>query len=265
MEKARPRSPVWARCLLWLSLALLYLPLVYMICGSFFDEGEGLNFTLRWYREIIEDYVLQEALGRSLMIAFCNGVVSTTFGTMAAVALLKSEFLGKKVLQGLSTMSLVMPELVFALSLLSWFFILKFELSFLTVLIAHVTFSLAFVILTVKSRLSSLDISIEDAAKDLGASEWTILFKVTLPLLKPALGTAFILVFLLSFDDFLITFFNSGAGSDTLPIKLYSAMRLGHTPKLNAMATLMIVFSVGLILSISRSRGFQDLWKAEEK
>lgn len=262
MEKLRPRSPPWATGIFFAVIALLYFPIAYLMFGSFLEKTEGGSvLTLRWYQEILADSVLIEALERSLVIAFGNAVISTALGAVAAIAILRTSFRAKRILQSLSMISLVMPELVFALSLLSWFFILKIELSLLTVMIAHVSFTLSFVILTVSSRLSAMDFSLDEAARDLGASEWSVLTRVTLPILRPALGTAFIMSFLLSFDDFLITFFTSGVGSDTLPIKLYGSMRIGHTPKLNALSTLMILFSVALVSVLFRSPSFQELWK----
>jgi spermidine/putrescine transport system permease protein len=260
MEKRRPRAPQFCFIVLITVLVLLYFPLFYMMFGSVTEATEsGLHWTLRWYQEVLSDVVMQEALGRSLLIAFGNAFISTALGALAAIALLRSQFRFKMALEMMSLVSLVMPELVFALSLLSWFFIVHMSLSLVTVIIAHISFTLSFVILTVSSRLSAMDNSLDEAAQDLGASEWVILWRVTLPLLKPALATAFILCFLMSFDDFLITFFTSGVGSDTLPIKLYGAMKLGHTPKLNALSTMMILFSVTLIIFVVRSKSFRDV------
>lgn len=260
MEKRRPRAPAWCFALLFIVLILLYFPLFYMMAGSLVEKTtDGLRLTLRWYQDIMADRELQDALVRSLIVAVCNGLLSTILGASAAITIMRSRFRFKRSLQTLSTISLVMPELVFALSLLSWFFILKLQLSLLTVIIAHVSFTLSFTLLVIMSRLSSLDFSIEEAAQDLGASSWVILRKITLPLLSPALGTAFILAFLLSFDDFLITFFTGGVGSDTLPIKLYASMKIGHTPKLNALSTLMILFSISFIIILARSKSFKDL------
>lgn len=266
MERLRPKPPWVCVAILVAVLFLLYLPMLYLVGGSFIDQTTGtLALTFRWYQEVFADQSLLEALARSLVLAVVSSLISTSLGTMASLALFRHGFKGRRLLEGLSMLSLVMPELVFALSLLSWFFILKFELSLLTVVIAHVTFTISFVILTIKARLASMDESLNDAARDLGASEWVILFKVTLPLLRPALLTSFLLCFLLSFDDFLITFFASGVGSDTLPIKLYTSMKMGHSPKLNALSSLMIFISITLILLVVRSKSFRDLWSSDAK
>jgi spermidine/putrescine transport system permease protein len=260
MEKHRPSAPIFAFGIFGLVIFFLYLPICYLVFGSFVEQnGEQWFFSLRWYTEIFKDQVLQEALLRSLLVAALSSAIATILGAFAAIALQRSKFKAQKVLELMSLISLVMPELIFALSLLSWFFIFKLQLSLTTVIAAHVTFSLSFVMLTVSSRLSSMDQSIEQAAEDLGATPWQVLWRVILPLLKPALGAAYILSFLLSFDDFLITFFTGGVGSDTLPIKLYASMKLGHSPKLNALSSLMICFSVVIIAFLLRSKVVKDL------
>lgn len=262
MEKRRPPAPALCFSIFFFMIGLLYLPLLYLMVGSILAKtAEGWEMTLQWYRDVFSDTALLEALGRSLVIGIGNAAISTVLGTTAALALHRTGFQFRRTLQSLSLISLIMPELVFALSLLSWFFLIGLRLSLLTVMIAHVSFTLSFVILTVSARLSTFDFSLDEAAEDLGATGLQVIQKITLPLLKPALGTAFIMGFLLSFDDFLITFFTSGVGSDTLPVKLYAAMRMGHSPKLNALSTLMILFSVVLIAMIVRSRGFRDLWR----
>jgi spermidine/putrescine transport system permease protein len=148
----------------------------------------------------------------------------------------------------------MLPELVLSLALLSWFSVLHWELSLVTVVIAHVTLVLPFAILVIAARLTSMDASIEDAARDLGAGEWQVLSKITLPLLKPAIISAFTLSFLLSFDDFLVTYYTNGAGGDTLPVKLYALMKSGLTPKIQALSSLMLVFSIALVVILVKFR-----------
>jgi spermidine/putrescine transport system permease protein len=148
----------------------------------------------------------------------------------------------------MSYVSLLTPELVLAISLLSWYALLGLRLSLATVVIAHVSLTLPFVIMVIGARLDGLDPSLDDAARDLGATDWRILTRVTLPLLKPALVTGFLLAFLLSFDDFMVTFYTNGVGLDTLPVKLYGQMKLGLTPKLQALSTLMLFTSVVLVI-----------------
>ncbi len=255
-ERIRPASPKWAFAILAVVMATLYLPVLVMVLNSFMTTVEDqLVLTLEWYEKIFADGDILAALRRSLLVGVTSSVAATFIGTLGAIALSKTQFRFKKSLNTMSFLSLIVPELVFALSLLSWFFILKVPLSLTTVVLAHITFTLCFVLMTVTGRLVDLDPTIEDAARDLGASEWKILGHIILPLLGPALVSAFLLSFLISFDDFLITFYTSGVGSDTLPIRLYVAMRMGLSPKLSALATLMFVFSFILILFMMKIRG----------
>ncbi|MBX2989079.1 MAG: ABC transporter permease [Bdellovibrionaceae bacterium] len=264
-ERRRVKAPWFARAVLILVLLALYGPLLVLVAGSFLEStATGLVVTGRWFIEVFADTVLGGALLNSLIVAFCSAVCATVLGTGAAIALHRGPFPGRQVLRGLSFVSLALPEIVFALALLSWFFLLHWHLSLVTVIAAHITFSLSYVILTVSARLSTMDQSLEDAARDLGAGEWHLLRRVILPLLKPSLIAAFLLSFLLSFDDFLITFFVNGVGRDTLPIKLYTSMKMGLTPKLNALATLMWLGSALLIILAFRSPGFRDVLKAGE-
>ncbi|MES2767506.1 MAG: ABC transporter permease [Bdellovibrionota bacterium] len=255
-EALRPKPPLYTKWIFAFTLILLYLPIGMMMVNSFLNN-EG--FTLEWYEAIFQDNELIESLLRSLIVSFSAGAVASVIGTLGAIALLRSQSILKEYLEFFSTVSLILPELVFALSLLSWFFILKLDLSLFTVIIAHVTFTISFVMLTVGARLSSLDISIEDAARDLGANDLIVLWKVILPLLKPAIVTGFILSFLISFDDFLITFYTNGLGSDTLPIKLYSAMKVGLSPKLSALSTLMFLFTLILTVIFFRTQNVKEL------
>lgn len=263
-ERVRPLPPVWVRAILVLVLFFLYLPLVVMVVTSLFEKtAEGWGVTLQWYKEVFADTALLETVGRSLFVGFTTGLLATVIGATSALAVARSQLRLRGGIEVMSFVSLIIPELVFALSLLSWFFILNIQLSLMTVILAHVTFCISFVMVTVTSRIASLDLSIEDAARDLGASEYRILRSITIPLLLPALGTSFVLSFLLSFDDFLITFYTNGVGSDTLPIKLYGAVKTGITPKLSAMATLMFLFSLTLIIAGLRGRGLKDLLNAK--
>ncbi len=255
--KARPRAPFWAFGILFGVLFVLYLPVIVMVVSSVLTRTDHWVLTLQWYRLVVHDRELIDALIRSLEVGFASSFISTLVGGFAAIALVKSKFRFVKPVEALSFLSLVVPELVFALSLLSWFFVLRVQLSLITVILAHITFSLCFVLMTVNGRLAALDMTIEDAARDLGATEWRILRTVTLPLIMTSMLAGFLLAFLLSFDDFLITFFTCGVGSDTLPIRLYAAMKSGLTPQLSALATLMLAFTVALIFLLKRARGLK--------
>jgi spermidine/putrescine transport system permease protein len=258
-ERARPRAPKWAFAILIAVMVVLYLPILVMMINSVLIKTDGWHLGLDWYAQIWSDEELMDALVRSLEVGLTSSTIATLISGLAAIALLRSRFRWAKIVNALSYLSLILPELVFALALLSWFFILKIQLSLVTVIFAHVTFSLSFVLMTVNGRLASLDVSIEDAARDLGASELTILRKVITPAILSALASGFLLSFLLSFDDFLITFYTSGVGSDTLPIRLYTAMKVGLNAKLSALATLMFLLTFTLILGLTKLRGLRQI------
>ncbi len=269
LDRSRPKAPAFARWLLIGMFVFLLLPLSMMILSSFiqFSSGSMIEITFRYWKEVFDDEPLRDSLLNSLMVAFSASTVSVALGSLAALALAKTKFFGQSFLRMSSVLSLVFPEIVFALSLLSLFFVLGIQLGLWTVVIAHISFSLPYVILTVGARAASLDRSLDDAAADLGASDYILLRRIHLPLLKPAIISSFFIAFLLSFDDFLITYFVNGVGYDTLPIKLYTSMKTGITPKLNALAT-MIFLTTSMILfllfrSPSLNKTLEDLNKNE--
>lgn len=248
----RPIAPGWARAILVGSVVVLYIPLLVMALGSFrVEESWGLQH----FKEALSDPFWTEALARSCLVALGTGIIATILGLGVALALDRRARLSVPE-QGLSvliTLAMVMPELVFALTLLSWFAWMGQSLSLLTVLAAHVTFSISFSVLIFRGRLAQMDLSLIEAAQDLGASPFQAFWKVKLPLLAPTVVSSFLVCFILSFDDFLISYFVNGVGSDTLPIKLYSAMKTGMSPQLNALATIMALISGGLLILVTRS------------
>ena len=241
-------APLWSRVILGILLAALYVPFAWMVIKAL---GGPVDWGLQWFQLVLENSVWMEALGRSLLVALIASSIATILGLGAAV----SSYSRIRVwLELFSVVALVLPELVFALSLLSWFVTIKMQLSLMTVVISHVTFSLSFSYYLILSRFRQIDMTLLEVAEDLGATSWQTFTRVLLPLLAPSLGVSFVLCFLMSFDDFLISFFVSGAGSDTLPIKLYSSMKMGLSPQLHALATLMsVISSVGLYLVLSSS------------
>ena len=246
-ERSRPRPPAFIRASLPFALFALYLPLAVMVVSSF---SNGLGS----YRELMVDPVLWMALVRSLVVALTSATLATILALIGALALEKWAFKGRWPLRLLSTASLMLPELVLALSLLSWFSVVKLELSLITVVIAHVTLTLPFAILVIGARLQTLEPLLDEAARDLGATEGQVFWRVTLPLLAPGIAAAFVLAFLLSFDDFLVTFYTNGAGDDTLPVKLYSLMKTGLSPKVQALSSVMLIISVGLVALLVKLR-----------
>jgi spermidine/putrescine transport system permease protein len=233
----------------------MYAPLLVLIVFSLTPTEYGVSwegFTLKWYQAVFKNKNIQDALKISLMIAIPCVLISTAIGTITAITLYRSRFVGRALYQGVLYVPLIMPDLVIGISLLLFYSFLKIELGILTILLAHVSFSIPLATLVIIARMQRIDRTLEDAAMDLGADEWTTLRKVTLPLLKPGIVAAALLTFPWSFNDFVITFLVSGVGSSTLPIRVYSMIRLGVSPMINALGTLIVV--VPLILVIIGAR-----------
>jgi putrescine transport system permease protein len=227
-----------------LGLAFLYLPIVILVVYSF--NASRLvtvwgGWSLRWYREFFNDRAMIEAAWMSLRVAVCSATIATLLGTLAAIALSRGEsFRGRTLFSGMLYAPLVMPEVITGLSLLLLFVALNAERGFWTVTIAHTTLTMCFVAVVVQSRLGSLDRSLEEAAMDLGCNPAHAFLAVTLPLIAPAIVAGWMLAFTLSLDDLVIASFTTGPGSATLPIRIYSEVRLGVKPEINAICTLVI-------------------------
>jgi putrescine transport system permease protein len=227
-----------------LGLAFLYLPIVILVIYSF--NASRLvtvwgGWSLRWYSEFFNDRAMLEAAWMSLRVAIASATIATLLGTLAAVALSRGErFKGRTLFSGMLYAPLVMPEVITGLSLLLLFVALNAERGFWTVTIAHTTLTMCFVAVVVQSRLGSLDRSLEEAAMDLGCDPARAFVAVTLPLIAPAIAAGWMLAFTLSLDDVVIASFTTGPGSATLPIRIYSEVRLGVKPEINAICTLVI-------------------------
>lgn len=262
MLQSNRKPPVWARAFLIFVLLMLWLPIAVMFFNSLdFQSGELLQF----YQQVFNDEALLQALQISLHIALSSAAVSTVLGLSGAYAIHRTGFAWKKFLLVNSYLAMLIPELVFALALLTLFGMIHFPLGPTTVLVAHVSFSLSFSIFVLSSRLQQLDIFIEEAAADLGANSRLIFFKVILPQIYPSLFVSLLLCFLLSFDDFLITYFVNGVGTDTLPIKLFTSMRIGHSPKLSALSMLLTAGLMFLAIAIFMYRNIRDFAHSDRK
>jgi putrescine transport system permease protein len=237
----------------WLlfGLVFLYGPIVSMIVFSFNNSRLATvwgGFSTRWYGELLRnDLVIDSAL-LSLEIAAISATFATVLGTMAGLALARfGRFRGRLLLGGMITAPLVMPDVITGLSLLLLFVSMEDLIGWpagrgtLTIIIAHITFSMAYVAVIIQSRLALIDASLEEAAMDLGSRPVTVLFDITLPLLAPAMVSGWLLAFTLSLDDLVIATFTSGPGASTLPMVIFSKVRLGLTPDINALATIIIV------------------------
>jgi putrescine transport system permease protein len=227
-----------------LGLAFLYLPIVILVIYSF--NASRLvtvwgGWSVRWYAELFNDRAMLDAASMSFRVATVSATSATLLGTLAAVALSRGErFRGRTLFSGMLYAPLVMPEVITGLSLLLLFVALNAERGFWTVTIAHTTLTMCFVAVVVQSRLGPLDRSLEEAAMDLGCGPARAFVRVTLPLILPAIAAGWMLAFTLSLDDLVIASFTTGPGSATLPIRIYSEVRLGVKPEINAICTLVI-------------------------
>jgi len=230
----------------------LYAPIFILMILSFNNATYSSVWhgaTLKWYYALFHDSDLWIAGVHSIMLGVTASILATTLGTLTAVALFRFQFQGKKLLQALIFILIVAPDIVLGISLLIMFSHTHVPLGFTSLLLAHCTFCLPFVIVTIVGRMSGIDKNMFEAAKDLGASEWRILFKITIPVLLPAIIAGFLLSFTLSFDDVIISYFVSGPSFEILPLKIFSMARLGIKPELNALCT--IVFSLTIILTLT--------------
>ena len=239
---------------LWAGLALLYLflPIFVVILFSFNDNKGRFNFTwegftLRHWRDPFAVQGLGEALGNSLVVGVVATAISVVLGTLMALAIVRHRFRGRGGTDLLVFLPLATPEVVLGAALLGLFLTMNAARGLVTIVIAHVMFTLGYVVVTVKARLEGMDLHIEEAAMDLGANEWRTLRKVTLPLIAPGVAAAALLAFALSIDDFVITSFNAGQ-TITFPLFIFGAARQGVPPQVNVLATALLLLVLGLML-----------------
>jgi spermidine/putrescine transport system permease protein len=262
-DKLRPRSPVIAKAVTTVAFLMLYVPLLALVVYSFLGPtagpGSPLGWTWMWYGKILGNRLVLDAFNVSLYVGLWSTLVSTLLGTMAALAIERLRFPGRKVFDAVTHVPLIMPEIVLGLALLIWFVALRITLGTVSIILAHVTFSISYVIITVKARLAGFDDSLEEAARDLGASPWQTFWRVTFPLIWPGILSGALMAFTLSFDDFLITFFTAGVGSDTLPLKIYAMIKFGVSPEINALSTLMLGVTLLLVVIFFKPSKTKDL------
>ncbi len=257
-----------------LAFAFLYLPILILIIYSFNTSKFNAvwrGFTLDWYRSLFSDTGIGiasssagiwTALNNSLLIAVISTLLATIFGTMIALALERFHFPGRKTVETLLFLPIIMPEIAIGISLLVFFTLvfrivenltgIRLNLGLPTIIIGHVTFNISFVTITVRARLAELDPILEQAAFDLGANEWRTFWRITFPLIWPGIFSGALLAFTLSLDDFVVTFFTTGVGSMTLPLFVYGMIKFAVTPAINAVSTLMLLASLLLVVSSLR-------------
>lgn len=232
----------------------LYAPILVLVVFSFNQSklnATWTGFTLSWYAKLIHDRPILEALRNTIVVALVSTAASTVIGTAAALAMHRYTFRGKRLLEAVLYIPIVIPEIVMGVSLLALYVLLHFRLGLPTIIIAHIAFSISFVTVTVRARLHGFNRQLEEAAMDLGADEWTTFRQVTFPLILPGVLSGALLALTLSLDDFIITFFTAGPGSTTLPLRIYSMLKLAVTPEINALSTVMLAATL-LFVTLSQ-------------
>ena len=251
MHSARRGKWLWAAALA--VYAFLYLPLCIVVVYSFNDSrlnAEWVGFTWHWYDLLLHDQALLEAAVNSLFIALLSSLFATLLGTMAGLAMHRFR---SGLLTFLVLTPLAMPEILLGVSLLLFFIqVLNLTLGMLSIVLAHTTFSIGFVAVIVRARLAGIDESLFEAARDLGASPWDCFRHVTFRLILPSVVAGALMAFTLSLDDFVITFFTAGVGVSTLPLHIYSMIKISVTPEVNAASTLLMLLTLTLIVAASR-------------
>jgi spermidine/putrescine transport system permease protein len=248
---------------LWLISVLLYLflyaPIAVVIVFSFNAAKHGgpwTGFTTEWYTRLLESPDKLDAAKNTLFLGVTSTLIATVLGTMLGYGLSRYSFPGKKLFSWLMYVPVVIPDIVMAVAMLSFFAVVRnwlglFELGMMTMIVAHITFQIPFVAIVVRSRLAGMDPAIEEAAHDLGASSWQTFWNVTFPLMRPGVLAGAMLAFTLSLDDFVVSFFTTGPGATTLPILIYSSVKRGITPDINALSTLIVLASIVGTMGVS--------------
>ncbi|MCI8361478.1 MAG: ABC transporter permease [Clostridiales bacterium] len=248
----RKHTGLWGKLYLALILLLLYLPILVVAVYSFNASKSSAawgGFTLDWYRSLLSSGKYIGPLGNSLLTAGLSVGGAAVIGTLAAVGAASRAFKTKGIFESVAMIPIMIPEIILGLALLSVFALAKIPMGMTAITLGHVTFCIPYIYLVVRGRLRGIDKSVLEAARDLGASPLRTFFTVTVPLLAPAIGGGCLLAFAMSFDDVIISFFLSAPGSDMLPVKIYSSLKLGLTPEINALFTLMLLALFILLLA----------------
>ena len=245
---------------LGLIFVLMYLPIAVVIVFSFNESKLPVRFTgfsLKWYQELIHDDAMLEALGNSLFLGVVSCLVSAVIGTLGAVGLSRIHWKTKGVMEYISILPLMIPEIILGMVLMAFFYMLNLPFGMLTLLIGHTVFCVPYILMEVKARLVGMDPSLEEAARDLGAGSFRAFWDITLPLIMPAVISGSLLAFAMSMDDVVISIFVTGPRVSTLPIKVYTQMKTGVTPEINALCTIMlgVILLVLAVYLIAGKRG----------
>jgi len=264
----KPHSPgkprfYWQALVSLLMFFFMYLPIVVLAVFSFNDSRFSASwegFTLKWYTQLFQDSRILLALQNSLIVAFSAVAIAAVIGTLMAVGLARYRFPGKSLYRGVAYLPLIIPDIAIAVATLVFLAVVQIRLSLWTIVAAHVVFCLAYVGLVVSTRLADLDPNLEEAALDLGATPTQAFLRILLPQLTPGIVSGCLLAFVLSLDDFLIASFTAGSGSTTLPLEIFSRIRTGVKPDINALSVILILIS-GVVFFLAESIRYQSAEK----
>ena len=243
----------WSTLYLILVLLVTYLPIVMVVIFSFNESkltASWTGFSLKWYEELLKDKAIKEALWNSIVLGVVSCAFSAVIGTLGAIGMARVNYKSKGMIEYLSTVPIMVPEIILGMVFLAFFSLLNLPFGMVTLVIAHTTFCIPYIFMMVKSRLVGIDKSLEEAARDLGASPARTFWDITLPLIMPAVASGCILAFAVSFDDVVISIFVNSPKVNTLPIKVYTQLKTGVTPEINALCTIILAVVV-LVLLIS--------------
>ena len=246
LEYSRKR---WMQLVMFAGFFFLYFPIVSLVVFSFNDSKRNIvwqGYTLRYYEKALNNASLHEAFMNSLTIAAVSTLVSTVLGAMLGLALYRFRFPGKGPFEGWVHLPIVIPEICMGVAVLAFFARLDIPLGLFTITVSHIAFSIPFVAVVIRARMAGFDRSLEEASADLGANQWQTFWNVTFPYMVPGIVAGALLAFTLSLDDFVITFFTSGPGSTTFPVKVYSMVRFSVTPEVNAASSILIAITLTL-------------------
>ena len=251
------KSSLFQKIYLGLITVLMYLPIILVVIYSFNESKISSiwgGFSLKWYESLFKDEDMFEALVNSLILALSSGLFAAVIGTTAAVGFTKIQPRSKGFVEYLSMLPIMIPEIILGMVFMVFFELLGLPFGMLTLILAHTTFCIPYIYMLVKARLVGMDKSLAEAARDLGAGEGQVFWQITLPLLMPAILSGMLLSFAMSFDDVIISLFVTGVNVNTLPIKIYTQMKTGVTPQINALCTLMLAATI-LLVTVSSLLG----------
>lgn len=241
----------WSNLYLAIMILLMYFPLVMVVIFSFNESRLSANFTgfsLKWYETLANDRDLKEALFNSILLGVLSCGISAVIGTLGAVGMARVKYKTKGMMEYLSTIPIMIPEIILGMVFLVFFSMLNLPFGMTTLVIAHTTFCIPYIFMMVKARLVGIDKSLEEAARDLGAGPIRTFFDITMPLIAPAVLSGSLLAFAMSFDDVVISIFVNGPRLNTLPVKVYTQLKTGVTPEINALCTIILVVITAVLL-----------------